>query len=181
MKLNLHCNKELEIRKEKRAANLDKTTPAETHQQADGRDTHAIGEMGQLPIARTAVAPSGTQYAIVRSLPLGRNTLHFSTLLIIMLGFALRLYALAHESLWFDELLLLDIAQGPLAGILPQLPRHTAVPLENLLSHFWILLGRQSTLLGSINPYTGILVQEVAKTAGVIAMPMRNNHCIQLL
>jgi hypothetical protein len=63
MKLNLHCNKELEIRKEKRAANLDKTTPAETHQQADGRDTHAIGEMGLLPIARTAVAPSGTQYA----------------------------------------------------------------------------------------------------------------------
>jgi uncharacterized membrane protein len=74
---------------------------------------------------------------------LGRNTLHFSTLLIIMLGFALRLYALAHESLWFDELLQLDIAQGPLAGILPQLPRHTAVPLDYLLSHFWILLGRQ--------------------------------------
>lgn len=63
--------------------------------------------------------------------------------LIIAAGFALRLYALGRESLWFDELLQLDIAQGPLAGILPQLPKHTAVPLDYLISHFWILLGRQ--------------------------------------
>ncbi|NJN99711.1 MAG: phospholipid carrier-dependent glycosyltransferase [Anaerolineales bacterium] len=61
------------------------------------------------------------------------------------MGFALRLYALGSESLWYDELLQLDIAQGPLSGILPQLPRHTAVPLDYFMSHFWILLGRQDS------------------------------------
>ncbi|GAB4446254.1 MAG: hypothetical protein Fur0044_42480 [Anaerolineae bacterium] len=55
----------------------------------------------------------------------------------------MRLYALGRESLWYDELLQLDIAQGPLSGILPQLPRHTAVPLDYFISHAWILLGRQ--------------------------------------
>jgi uncharacterized membrane protein len=67
----------------------------------------------------------------------------YIVLFITAVGFALRLYALGRESLWFDELLQLDIAQGPLAGILPQLPKHTAVPLDYLISHFWILLGRQ--------------------------------------
>jgi 4-amino-4-deoxy-L-arabinose transferase-like glycosyltransferase len=62
---------------------------------------------------------------------------------IIMLGFTLRLYDLAKESLWYDELLQLDIAQQPLVGILPALPRHAAVPLDYLTTHFWILLGRQ--------------------------------------
>jgi mannosyltransferase len=63
--------------------------------------------------------------------------------LITAAGFVLRLYALDRESLWFDELLQLDIAQGPLSAILPQLPRHTAVPLDYLILHVWILLGRQ--------------------------------------
>lgn len=62
--------------------------------------------------------------------------------LLITLGFALRLYTLGSESLWYDELLQLDIAQGSLTSILPQLPRHTAVPLDYLISHFWIFLGR---------------------------------------
>lgn len=64
------------------------------------------------------------------------------TLAVTALGFALRLYALGSESLWYDELLQLDIAQGSLTSILPQLPRHAAVPLDYLISHFWILLGR---------------------------------------
>lgn len=59
-----------------------------------------------------------------------------------MIGFALRLYTLDSKSLWYDELLQLDIAQGSLSSILPQLPRHTAVPLDYFISHFWILLGR---------------------------------------
>ncbi|MBE7553524.1 MAG: glycosyltransferase family 39 protein [Anaerolineales bacterium] len=67
----------------------------------------------------------------------------YIALLLTAIGCALRLYALERESLWFDELLQLDIAQGSLSAILPQLPRHTAVPLDYLISHFWILLGRQ--------------------------------------
>ncbi len=77
------------------------------------------------------------------------TTLHLiiklTTLILVALGFGLRLYALGSESLWYDELLQLDIAQGPLGSILPQLPRHTAVPLDYLISHFWILLGRSET------------------------------------
>ncbi|MBE7472441.1 MAG: glycosyltransferase family 39 protein [Anaerolineales bacterium] len=72
-----------------------------------------------------------------------RQTIGLVALVITAIGFALRLYALGRESLWYDELLQLDIAQGPLSGILPQLPRHTAVPLDYFISHAWILLGRQ--------------------------------------
>jgi hypothetical protein len=63
-------------------------------------------------------------------------------------GFALRLYQLAAESYWYDELLQLDIAQGLPPGvggvmtIFPRLRGHAAVPLDYLISHFWILLGR---------------------------------------
>ena len=78
-----------------------------------------------------------------RHTPYTTRWVYFSALAVVALGFALRLYALASESLWFDELLQLDISQGPLAGILPQLPRHTAVPLDYLITHFWIMLGRQ--------------------------------------
>lgn len=64
---------------------------------------------------------------------------------IIALGFALRLHGLGRESLWYDELLQLDIAQDSLTSILPQLPRHSAVPLDYFISHFWILGGRSET------------------------------------
>ncbi|MCQ3975966.1 MAG: hypothetical protein DPW09_21230 [Anaerolineae bacterium] len=69
-------------------------------------------------------------------------------LILIAVGFALRLYQLAVESYWYDELLQLDIAQGlpPNVGgvmtIFPRLRGHAAVPLDYLISHFWILLGR---------------------------------------
>jgi hypothetical protein len=71
-----------------------------------------------------------------------KTPFHF-LLALTALGFALRLYALGRESLWFDELLQLDIAQASLGDILPQLSRHTAMPLDYVLTHFWILGGRQ--------------------------------------
>jgi hypothetical protein len=77
-----------------------------------------------------------------------RNLIHFAPLIIIALGFALRLYHLASESLWYDELLQLDIAQGLPPGeggvttIFPRLRGHAAVPLDYLIAHFWIFLGR---------------------------------------
>ncbi|HEX9922843.1 MAG TPA: glycosyltransferase family 39 protein [Anaerolineae bacterium] len=57
-------------------------------------------------------------------------------------GFALRLYALGSESLWFDELLQLDIAQQSLSTFLPELRHYAAAPLDYIISHFWIGLGR---------------------------------------
>jgi hypothetical protein len=126
----------LEIRKENRLAEANKTAPPKLREQVDGAGTFAASEVSQLAIPQSVLAQPKTQDA-------RRNTIYLSALVIVAFGFALRLYALAAESLWFDELLQLDIAQGPLSGILPQLPRHTAVPLDYLISHFWILLGRQ--------------------------------------
>ncbi|NJN99709.1 MAG: hypothetical protein HC875_39215 [Anaerolineales bacterium] len=55
----------------------------------------------------------------MQSAPSTRNTQHatrqitlVAALLLIAAGFGLRLYQLAAESLWYDELLQLDIAQG---------------------------------------------------------------------
>ncbi len=112
-------NEKLEIRNTHRQSHISEDTPSQPH-------TH------HAPRTR-AKPPSGTQQLLIR----------FAALALIALGFALRLHALGRESLWFDELLQLDIAQGPLASILPQLPRHTAVPLDYLITHFWLGLGRQ--------------------------------------
>ena len=62
---------------------------------------------------------------------------------LILLALALRVHQLGEHSLWYDELLELDIAQGSLAAIGPQLPRHAAMPLDYYLMHAWIKLGRQ--------------------------------------
>ncbi len=91
----------------------------------------------------------------MQSAPSTRHTSHvtgrltvIAALLLIAGGFGLRLYQLTVESLWYDELLQLDIAQGlppevgGVATIFPRLRGHAAVPLDYLISHFWILLGR---------------------------------------
>ena len=59
-----------------------------------------------------------------------------------LLAFSLRLYQLDQNSLWYDELLQVDIAQSPLAYILPQLERHAAMPLDYFILHGWIKLGQ---------------------------------------
>ena len=83
-----------------------------------------------------------------------------------MLGFALRLYNLAEESLWYDELLQLDIAQKPLGAVLPALPRHAAVPLDYLTTHFWVLLGRQDYWVRLPAVFLGALALPVAFQLG---------------
>ena len=73
---------------------------------------------------------------------MGQTLIHLGALVIVLLGFVLRLYNLAHESLWYDELLQLDIAQQTLPELLYALPFHAAVPLDYLVTHFWIALGQ---------------------------------------
>jgi 4-amino-4-deoxy-L-arabinose transferase-like glycosyltransferase len=65
--------------------------------------------------------------------------------LLILSAFALRLAHLGGHSLWFDELLELDIAQGPFSQIEPQLVRHAAMPLDYYLLYPWVRLGRQES------------------------------------
>ena len=60
-----------------------------------------------------------------------------------LLAFALRIHNINTHSLWYDELLQLDIAQGTLSQISPKLIRHAAMPLDYYILHGWLQLGRQ--------------------------------------
>jgi len=66
-----------------------------------------------------------------------KRFLKFSPYLILLGGFALRLYRLGANSLWYDETVSLLLAQSELAELI----RHTAgdihPPLYYLLLHFW--------------------------------------------
>jgi uncharacterized membrane protein len=95
------------------------------------------------------------------SLEFSGRTSRQLALAIVALGFGLRLFMLASESLWYDELLQLDIAQGPLTLIFPRLRGHSAVPLDYLIGHFWISLGRDDGW-----------VRVPAVIAGTLALPL---------
>jgi 4-amino-4-deoxy-L-arabinose transferase-like glycosyltransferase len=64
---------------------------------------------------------------------------------VVAVGFFLRLYTLGSESLWFDELLELEIASGPLALLISRLRIHTALPLDYLLIGLWTEFGQADT------------------------------------
>lgn len=104
--------------------------------------------------------------------PATRKITLVAALLLIAAGFGLRLYQLAAESLWYDELLQLDIAQGlppevgGVATIFPRLRGHAAVPLDYLLSHFWILLGRDEGWTRLPAVMAGVLVLPVVYQLG---------------
>ena len=66
-----------------------------------------------------------------------------AVLALLLAAFGLRLYRLNGPSLWYDELLELDIVQGSFSQIWPQLPRHSAMPLDYYGLHGWVKLGRQ--------------------------------------
>jgi uncharacterized membrane protein len=87
-------------------------------------------------------------------------------LVIVALGFALRLYTLAGESLWYDELLQLDIAQDRLVNIFHRLRGHSAVPLDYLIVHFWIWLGRGEGWVRLPAVFGGTLTLPVAYRLG---------------
>lgn len=76
---------------------------------------------------------------------------------LILLALALRAYNLGAHSLWYDELLEVDIAQDSLAAIGPQLPRHAAMPLDYYLMHGWMQLGRQEFWLRLPALFFGVL------------------------
>ena len=78
-------------------------------------------------------------------------------LLLVLFAFALRLQNIGLHSLWYDELLELDIAAGPLADIAPQLRRHAAMPLDYYLQHIWTQLGRQEPWVRFPSLFFGVL------------------------
>lgn len=66
----------------------------------------------------------------------------FPLILLTLIAFGLRLHQLGWRSLWYDELLEVDIAQGPLGEIGAQMSLHAAMPLDYILLNGWIILGR---------------------------------------
>lgn len=78
-----------------------------------------------------------------------------------LLAFALRVYQLGAPSLWYDELLELDVAQSSFWDIGPQLVRHAAMPLDYYLLYGWLKLGRQDAW-----------VRFPALIFGVLAIPL---------
>jgi mannosyltransferase len=93
-------------------------------------------------------------------------TTRLITLALVALGFALRLYKLGSESLWYDELLQLDIARKPLALFPGQLPKYSALPLDYVISHFWILLGHSEFWVRIPAVVVGTLTLPVAYQLG---------------
>ena len=84
----------------------------------------------------------------------------FAPLLVLgvtWLAFLLRLHQLGRPSLWYDELLELDIAREPLLEIAPQLIRHAAMPLDYYLLHGWVMLGRQESWVRFPALFCGVL------------------------
>lgn len=70
------------------------------------------------------------------------KTRRIITMLIIGLGFGLRLHTLGSESLWYDELLQVNLAQDTIPNLLRRLHPHAALPLDYVITHYWIMLGR---------------------------------------
>jgi predicted membrane-bound mannosyltransferase len=87
-------------------------------------------------------------------------------LLLTFIGFGLRVYNLAVESLWYDELLQVNLALADIPSMLRRLWPHSAVPLDYLISHYWILLGRSEYWVRMPAVVIGVLTLPVAFQLG---------------
>jgi mannosyltransferase len=86
-----------------------------------------------------------------------RQITRLGALLLVWVAFALRVLSLDAHSLWYDELLELDIAQRPIMGIGPGLIQHAAMPLDYYLLHGWVVLGRQDAWVRFPALFFGVL------------------------
>jgi uncharacterized membrane protein len=94
------------------------------------------------------------------------KAIRFLALIITLAGFGLRLYTLAAESLWYDELLQVNLALADIPSMLRRLPLHAAVPLDYLISHFWIFLGKSEAWVRMPATVVGTLSLPVAFQLG---------------
>lgn len=98
-----------------------------------------------------------------------------------LLAFALRLYNLDAVSLWYDELLELDVAQSSFGEIGPQLERHAAMPLDYYLMHGWIKLGQQEAWVRFPAVFFGTLAVPVIYTLAARLFSKRVGYLAALL
>jgi hypothetical protein len=69
-----------------------------------------------------------------------------AALIIALFGFALRLHQLGSESLWYDELLQANLGLVDVPTMLYRLAFHSALPLDYLITHYWIYLATPDIL-----------------------------------
>ncbi|MCA9900535.1 MAG: glycosyltransferase family 39 protein [Ardenticatenaceae bacterium] len=93
-----------------------------------------------------------------RPLRLGSVQAYPTLLLILLLAFALRLYGLANQSLWWDELKTWERATVPLNQMLTNLIGiRDQVPLYYWMMRFWRTIGTEPTILRLFSVYFGTL------------------------
>ncbi len=79
--------------------------------------------------------------------------------LILLLGFALRLYRLGYQSLWYDEGVSVFLAQKSLSALTTHTARDIHPPLYYYLLHFWVrLAGRSEFSLAFLSLTFGTLL-----------------------
>ena len=81
-----------------------------------------------------------------------------SIIFLLLLGTALRLFRVADQSMWFDEVARLFMAQGDLISIWNNVGGDTLPPLFHFLTHGWALLGIDDFWLRIPSVYAGVLL-----------------------
>ncbi len=76
-----------------------------------------------------------------------RSLERISLIAVLALAFALRVFDLGRNSLWYDELLQLRIASGPLGTLVPQLEANAGMPLDYLVERGVLVFGSGEFLL----------------------------------
>jgi 4-amino-4-deoxy-L-arabinose transferase-like glycosyltransferase len=97
---------------------------------------------------------------------LSAKVIRLTALVITALGFGARLYNLGVESLWYDELLQVNLALADISSMLRRLPYHAAVPLDYLISYCWIMLGHSESWVRFPAAVAGTLTLPVAFQLG---------------
>ena len=108
-------------------------------------------------------------YYVLRNLDTVRHT-PYSIFLIILAGFALRVYNLTYHSIWFDEAVSIRWAQSTLARILDvsmKLEEDRLPPLYYLLLKFWTqITGSSEFALRYLSVLCGVLLIAVVFVLG---------------
>ncbi|HEY4690433.1 MAG TPA: glycosyltransferase [Anaerolineae bacterium] len=102
-------------------------------------------------------------------------------LLILLLAAVLRFAYLSSSSFWYDELLQVTIASQNLPALIAKLGEHAAMPLDYLVTHVVLLLGRSEFLLRFPSAFWGLLTLPLVyqigrrlfnRAVGIAAMTM---------
>ncbi|MBN1657661.1 MAG: glycosyltransferase family 39 protein [Anaerolineae bacterium] len=91
------------------------------------------------------------------------SNIQYPTLVILLFAFALRLFRLGAESLWYDETVSVTLAGQDVAGLVAHTARDIHPPGYYLLLHFWQALAGQSDFTAAfLSLFFGMLLVALA-------------------